>query len=48
MVVLTWVWYKCVAREHAKLKEKIENEMGEGPGAVKLTGDESLFVEQKV
>ena len=49
MVLLTWTWYKCVVeKEHTRLKEMSEKETGESAGLVKLTGEETLYVEQKV
>jgi hypothetical protein len=46
MVLLTWTWYKCVDKEHTR--EMSEKELGEGAGPVKLTGEETVYVEQKV
>jgi hypothetical protein len=48
MILLTWTWYKCADKEHTRLKEMSEKEMREGAGPVKLTGEETVYVEQKV
>ena len=45
MIALTWIWYKCAAKES---RESIEKEVRESAGPVKLTGGDTLGVEQKV
>jgi hypothetical protein len=48
MIALTWIWYRCAAKEQTRLAKSTEKEVRESAGPVKLTAGETLEVELKV
>lgn len=48
LIALAWVWFRCTVSEEAEARAKIEREVQERAGSVRIAEEESKAVENKV